>query len=445
MKVCVVSASKSTVTGTSSAPPLDPVRARARRRRSRSATVSPRPVVDEHEAAGAEAGQRALDREGGEHRGDRGVDGVAALAQHPGAGLGGQRVAGGDDAAAHARQPVVLAGEELGDVDAELAGRVLERGRAAAGVSLVRRIVGSAARARSARGAAVEAGGDRRSPRPARRASSSTLAPKMMLASGWAASPTTLAASLTSTSERSGPPVIESRIERAPSIEVSSSGEEIAFSAASIARSLAGAHADAEQRLAGVGHGRAHVGEVEVDQRRQRDQVGDALDALAQDVVGDLEGLDHRGAAASSTSSRRSLGTTISVSTSSASASMPFSAWLPRRRALEAERLGDDADGQRADVAGEPGDHRGGAGAGAAAGAGGDEDHVGALEQPLDLVLLLEGGAVADLGVGAGAEAAGLLVADVDGDVGDAELQRLKIGVDGHELDAGDPRPRPSG
>ena len=27
----------------------------------------------------------------------------------------------------------------------------------------------------------------------------------------------------------------------------------------------------------------------------QRDQVGDALHALAQDVVGDLEGLDHRG------------------------------------------------------------------------------------------------------------------------------------------------------
>ena len=118
---------------------------------------------------------------------------------------------------------------------------------------------------------------------------------------------------------------------------------------------------------------------------------------------------------------------------------MPLSAWLAAAAALEAERLGDDADGQRADLAGEAGDHRGGAGAGAAAGAGGDEDHVGALEQALDLVLLLEGGAVADLGVGAGAEAARLLVADVDGDVGDAELQRLKIGVDGHELDPGDP------
>jgi len=78
------------------------------------------------------------------------------------------------------------------------------------------------------------------------------------------------------------------------------------------------------------------------------------------------------------------------------------------------------------------------AGTGAAAGAGGDEDHVGALQQALDLVLLLEGGAVADGGVGAGAEPARLLVADVHGDVGDAELQRLKIGVDGHEFDPGD-------
>ena len=132
------------------------------------------------------------------------------------------------------------------------------------------------------------------------------------------------------------------------------------------------------------------------------------------------------------------MGTTIRVSTSAASSSMPLFGLVAAAAALEAERLGDDADGQRADLAGEAGDDRGGAGAGAAAGAGGDEDHVGALQQALDLVLLLEGGAVADLGVGAGAEAARLLVADVDGDVGDAELQRLKVGVDRHELDPGD-------
>src|SRR4051794_13464095 len=58
---------------------------------------------------------------------------------------------------------------------------------------------------------------------------------------------------------------------------------------------ISGAHADAEQRLPGLGHDRAHVGEVEVDQPGQGDQVRHALHALAEDVVGDTEGLDHRG------------------------------------------------------------------------------------------------------------------------------------------------------
>src|SRR5437588_3418 len=50
--------------------------------------------------------------------------------------------------------------------------------------------------------------------------------------------------------------------------------------------------------------------------------------------------------------------------------------------ALELERLGDHADGQRADlVLGDLGDDGRGARAGAAALAGGDEDHVGALER----------------------------------------------------------------
>ena len=46
------------------------------------------------------------------------------------------------------------------------------------------------------------------------------------------------------------------------------------------------------------------------------------------------------------------------------------------------------------------------------------------------------GGLAADLGVGAGAEAAGELAADVELDVGVAHQQRLRVGVDGDELDA---------
>src|ERR1700742_1168524 len=113
----------------------------------------------------------------------------------------------------------------------------------------------------------------------------------MMLASGCAASATVFAASLTSHSEMSGLPVIDSRIERAPSMLVSSSGDATACSAASVAARApaAGAHADPEQRAAGVGHDRADVGEIQVDQPRQRHQIRDALHALAQHVVGDAE------------------------------------------------------------------------------------------------------------------------------------------------------------
>ena len=104
--------------------------------------------------------------------------------------------------------------------------------------------------------------------------------------------------------------------------------------------------------------------------------------------------------------------------------------------ALEGERPGDDADGQRAERAGDARDDGRAAGAGAAALAGGDEDHVGALEDLLDLVGVVLGGLLADLGVGAGAEAAGELAADVELDVGVAHEQGLGVGVDRDELDA---------
>ena len=104
--------------------------------------------------------------------------------------------------------------------------------------------------------------------------------------------------------------------------------------------------------------------------------------------------------------------------------------------ALEGERPGDDADGQRAQLLGDRGDHGSATGAGATAFPGGDEDHVGALEHLLDLLAVILGGLAADLGVRAGAEAAGQFAADVELDVGVAHQQRLGVGVDRDELDA---------
>ena len=91
----------------------------------------------------------------------------------------------------------------------------------------------------------------------------------------------------------------------------------------------------------------------------------------------------------SSTVSRRLLGTTISVSTSSASAFTPCSRLLGAARALEAERLGDDRHRQRPHFARDPRDDRRRAGARAAAGARRDEDHVRALQQRLRAVVVL--------------------------------------------------------
>ena len=57
-------------------------------------------------------------------------------------------------------------------------------------------------------------------------------------------------------------------------------------------------------------------------------------------------------------------------------------------------------------------------------------------ERLFDLFRVVLGGATADLGVGARAEAAGELAADVELDVGVAHQQRLRVGVDRDELDA---------
>ena len=134
--------------------------------------------------------------------------------------------------------------------------------------------------------------------------------------------------------------------------------------------------------------------------------------------------------------SSRSFGTTIIVSTSLPSAAMPSSAWAARRAPSKAKGLVTaatvSAPMSRASLA----TTGRGARAGAAAGAGGQEDHVGALEQLLDLVLLIEGRLVADPRIGSGAEAAGHLAADVQGHIRVRVLQRLKVGVDREELHA---------
>ena len=136
------------------------------------------------------------------------------------------------------------------------------------------------------------------------------------------------------------------------------------------------------------------------------------------------------------TVSSRSFGMTIRVSTFSFRCWMPCSACTARRRPSKANGRVTTPMVSAPMALGDLGDDRRAAGAGAAALAGGDEHHVGALEDLLDLLAVLLGGLAADLGVAAGAEAPGELAADVELDVGVAHEQRLGVGVDGDELDA---------
>ena len=116
-----------------------------------------------------------------------------------------------------------------------------------------------------------------------------------MFASSSAASCTMHDASLTSTSDRSGPPVTLMITPRAPLTDApSSSGLEIARRAASMRAVRPFGDAGAHHRQPHAGHDGLHVGEVEVDEPRHQDQIRDPLDRLPQHVVGGRERVGHR-------------------------------------------------------------------------------------------------------------------------------------------------------
>jgi len=161
---------------------------------------------------------------------------------------------------------------------------------------------------------------------------------------------------------------------------------------------------------------------------------GDALDALAQHIVREREGLLDAGALVDQVEEL-----VVGDDDQGVDArAQPLDAGLGRPappRAFEGERRRHDADGQDARLPREPGDHRRRAGADAAAHAAGHEHQVDVPDQRADGFARLFGRLFAPCWVAARAAALGQPSADLQpvGRVG--EGQGLGVGVDGDQLD----------
>ena len=140
------------------------------------------------------------------------------------------------------------------------------------------------------------------------------------------------------------------RMPWAPVMLTSSSGLAMAWLGGLDGAVLAAGAADAHQGRAGVLHDRPHVGEVEVDQAGHRDEVADALHALAQHVVDDAEGVDDRGVLLDDVLEPVVGDRDERVDLGLAAPRRPSRRSSLRRLPSKRERLGHDADGQGAQV-----------------------------------------------------------------------------------------------
>ena len=201
---------------------------------------------------------------------------------------------------------------------------------------------------------------------------------------------------------------------------------------------LAGRLAGSHHRLAHLAHDRAHVGKIEIDEAFLDHQVGDAGDAGIEHLVGHREGVREGGLLV-----RHPEQILVGddeqrvddlVQLGDAGFGQPHAA-----HALEVERLGDHPDGEDAELLGAARHHRRRAGAGAAAHAGGHEHHVGAGQVVADLVDHLLGRRAPDLGLRAGAETFGYLHPHLDDALGLRHGERLGVGVGDHEIDPLEP------
>src|SRR3989344_4766445 len=198
---------------------------------------------------------------------------------------------------------------------------------------------------------------------------------------------------------------------------------------------LADTRANPHESTAGVLHDRAHVGKVDVDYTRLRNEVGNSFDCLLQYFVAHRKRVLDAGFA-------RDDGEELVVGDDDecvhgfAEFRKPLFGEPSALRSLKAERLRDDADGERAELASDFRDDRCSAGSRAAAHTASDEHHVGTFYGVLYFFPRLVGRLFADVGVHSGAQSSRQSFTDVYLSLRFVLVKVLAVGVDRDEVDS---------
>ena len=208
-------------------------------------------------------------------------------------------------------------------------------------------------------------------------------------------------------------------------------GNCLACSLCSLVLACSGAGADVSEAC--VLHDGGNVREVQVDEARNGDQLGNVLNCLTQNAVSDLEcvleGDLLLGYILQTLVRDDNEGVYVLVQLFDAAQRL-----LETLLALECERTGNNADRQDAHIFCDTCNNRSCTCTGTAAHAGGDKYHIGVSESRCDLILALLSSLAADFRICACALTLGQLLADLDLRGGLRIIQSLHIRVDGNEL-----------
>jgi len=195
----------------------------------------------------------------------------------------------------------------------------------------------------------------------------------------------------------------------------------------------AGTRGSSHHGIAHASHGRLDIGEVTVDDTGDRDDVGDALNALAEHIVGDAETLEETGILGDG---KQLLIGNDDKSVDALQQLLHATLGLHHAAlAFKTKGPGHHGHGKRSHLAGQRCNDRSGARTGSPAQACRNKDHVCAFKSFDDLLRVFEGGRASDIGIGAGAEPARQLNAELKLNRRIRDLEGLRVGIGDDELD----------